>query len=96
MESHHQGPSHHGDCDFTGECLAGALHWEDLYRVVQQVGFSQPRLVGAKMVDVSKFKDILGQSVPLFLEGGGGGMEEGVTIVFEASFILCSRFGWFI
>ena len=49
---------------FAGECLAGALHWEDLHKEVQQMGFSQPRLVRAKMVDVSRFTDILGQPDP--------------------------------
>ncbi|KAK7091931.1 arsenite methyltransferase-like [Littorina saxatilis] len=43
-----------------GECISGALQWEELYSTAKQVGFSQPRLVSGKMVDVSKFKDVLG------------------------------------
>jgi hypothetical protein len=45
----------------AGECVSGALAWQDLYTIAQEVGFAQPRLVTAKVVDTSKFKDLLGQ-----------------------------------
>ncbi|XP_076457136.1 arsenite methyltransferase-like [Babylonia areolata] len=45
-----------------GECLAGALLWQELYQFAQQIGFSQPRLVSATNVDVSKFTDLLGEA----------------------------------
>ncbi|KAL8558782.1 hypothetical protein ACOMHN_043725 [Nucella lapillus] len=45
-----------------GECLAGALHMEEFYRLAQQAGFSQPRFLSSTMVDTSKFADILGEA----------------------------------
>ncbi|XP_062865893.1 arsenite methyltransferase [Trichomycterus rosablanca] len=35
-----------------GECLSGALWWEDLIRLAQEVGFSAPRLVAANVISV--------------------------------------------
>ncbi|KAJ8001864.1 hypothetical protein DPEC_G00173830 [Dallia pectoralis] len=35
-----------------GECLGGALWWEDLMQLAQEVGFSTPRLVTANIVTV--------------------------------------------
>ncbi|XP_041123329.1 arsenite methyltransferase isoform X2 [Polyodon spathula] len=35
-----------------GECLGGALWWEDLVRLAQEVGFSPPRLVTASHVAI--------------------------------------------
>uniref|UniRef100_A0A4W5QYU1 Arsenite methyltransferase n=1 Tax=Hucho hucho TaxID=62062 RepID=A0A4W5QYU1_9TELE len=35
-----------------GECLGGALWWEDLVRLAQEVGFSPPRLVTANVITV--------------------------------------------
>uniref|UniRef100_A0A8D0L7G6 Arsenite methyltransferase n=1 Tax=Sphenodon punctatus TaxID=8508 RepID=A0A8D0L7G6_SPHPU len=35
-----------------GECLGGALWWEDLYRIAKEVGFQPPRLVTANRIAV--------------------------------------------
>ncbi|XP_060754959.1 arsenite methyltransferase [Neoarius graeffei] len=35
-----------------GECLSGALWWEDLVRLAEEVGFCKPRLVTASIVTV--------------------------------------------
>ncbi|KAL1005885.1 hypothetical protein UPYG_G00065150 [Umbra pygmaea] len=35
-----------------GECLGGALWWEDLIQLAQEVGFSSPRLVTANVITV--------------------------------------------
>ncbi|XP_055061414.1 arsenite methyltransferase [Misgurnus anguillicaudatus] len=35
-----------------GECLSGALFWEDLIRLAEEVGFSKPRLVTASKITV--------------------------------------------
>ncbi|KAI5629128.1 arsenite methyltransferase [Silurus asotus] len=35
-----------------GECLSGALWWEDLVRLAEEVGFSKPRLVTASVISV--------------------------------------------
>ncbi|KAI7804341.1 arsenite methyltransferase [Triplophysa rosa] len=35
-----------------GECLSGALWWEDLIRLAEEVGFSKPRLVTASIITV--------------------------------------------
>ncbi|XP_056624076.1 arsenite methyltransferase [Triplophysa dalaica] len=35
-----------------GECLSGALWWEDLIRLAEEVGFSKPRLVTAAIITV--------------------------------------------
>lgn len=47
-----------------GECIAGALWWEELYNLADEVGFSQPRLVSASPIDVQapELKQILGTS----------------------------------
>ncbi|XP_076457133.1 arsenite methyltransferase-like [Babylonia areolata] len=45
-----------------GEGMAGALLWQELYQFAQQIGFSQPRLVSASDVDVSKFTDLVGEA----------------------------------
>ncbi|KAF7663392.1 hypothetical protein LDENG_00211390 [Lucifuga dentata] len=45
-----------------GECLGGALWWEDLLQLAKEVGFSPPRLVTANIITVgnSELQDILG------------------------------------
>ncbi|XP_028254053.1 arsenite methyltransferase [Parambassis ranga] len=45
-----------------GECLGGALWWEDLLRLAEDVGFCPPRLVTASIVTVDnkELQDILG------------------------------------
>ncbi|KAK2815760.1 hypothetical protein Q5P01_026227 [Channa striata] len=45
-----------------GECLGGALWWEDLLRLAEEVGFSPPRLVTANVITVDNkdLQDILG------------------------------------
>ncbi|XP_046576867.1 arsenite methyltransferase-like [Haliotis rubra] len=47
-----------------GECISGALWWEDLYTLAKEVGFSQPRLVTATPVPVERedFKQVLGDA----------------------------------
>uniref|UniRef100_A0A3B3R7T2 Arsenite methyltransferase n=1 Tax=Paramormyrops kingsleyae TaxID=1676925 RepID=A0A3B3R7T2_9TELE len=46
-----------------GECLAGALFWEDLMRLAGEVGFSTPRLVTATAVTVGneELENLLGE-----------------------------------
>ncbi|XP_070295423.1 arsenite methyltransferase [Salvelinus sp. IW2-2015] len=39
-----------------GECLGGALWWEDLVRLAQEVGFSPPRLVTANVITVDNME----------------------------------------
>lgn len=36
-----------------GECLGGALWWEDLYKIAEDVGFLPPRLVTASRITIS-------------------------------------------
>lgn len=45
-----------------GECIGGALWWEDLVQLAQEAGFSRPRLVTASIitVDNKELQDILG------------------------------------
>lgn len=45
-----------------GECIGGALWWEDLIQLAEEVGFSRPRLVTASIitVDNKELLDILG------------------------------------
>ncbi|XP_072319687.1 arsenite methyltransferase [Eucyclogobius newberryi] len=45
-----------------GECIGGALWWEDLLQLANEVGFSRPRLVTANIitVDNKELQDILG------------------------------------
>ncbi|KAM4603808.1 arsenite methyltransferase [Polymixia lowei] len=45
-----------------GECIGGALWWEDLLQLAEEVGFSPPRLVTASAitVDNKELQDILG------------------------------------
>uniref|UniRef100_A0A3B1IS31 Arsenite methyltransferase n=1 Tax=Astyanax mexicanus TaxID=7994 RepID=A0A3B1IS31_ASTMX len=35
-----------------GECLSGAMWWEDLVRLAEEVGFSTPRLVTASVISI--------------------------------------------
>ncbi|XP_072513353.1 arsenite methyltransferase [Salminus brasiliensis] len=35
-----------------GECLSGAMWWEDLMRLAEEVGFSTPRLVTASVISI--------------------------------------------
>jgi len=46
----------------TGECLSGALWWEDLLQLAEEVGFSPPRLVTATAITVynKAMQNILG------------------------------------
>ncbi|XP_020797568.2 arsenite methyltransferase isoform X2 [Boleophthalmus pectinirostris] len=45
-----------------GECIGGALWWEDLVHLAEEVGFSRPRLVTATIitVDNKELQDVLG------------------------------------
>ncbi|CAL1601945.1 unnamed protein product [Knipowitschia caucasica] len=45
-----------------GECIGGALFWEDLVQLAEEVGFSRPRLVTASTITVDNqdLQDILG------------------------------------
>uniref|UniRef100_UPI003AAEDB98 arsenite methyltransferase n=1 Tax=Centroberyx gerrardi TaxID=166262 RepID=UPI003AAEDB98 len=45
-----------------GECIGGALWWEDLLQLAEAVGFSPPRLVTASVITVGnkELQDILG------------------------------------
>ncbi|OXB82395.1 UNVERIFIED_CONTAM: hypothetical protein H355_009320 [Colinus virginianus] len=45
-----------------GECLAGALFWEDLYSIAKEVGFSPPCLVTASPITIGskELEDIIG------------------------------------
>lgn len=45
-----------------GECISGALWWEDLLQLAEEVGFSPPRLVTATAITVfnKEMQDILG------------------------------------
>ncbi|XP_056314360.1 arsenite methyltransferase [Danio aesculapii] len=45
-----------------GECLSGALWWEDLIRLAEEVGFCKPRLVSASIITVgnTELENILG------------------------------------
>lgn len=47
-----------------GECLSGALWWEDMIRLAEEVGFSKPRLVTASIITVGnkELKKFLGES----------------------------------
>ncbi|MEW6418900.1 MAG: arsenosugar biosynthesis radical SAM (seleno)protein ArsS [Nitrospirota bacterium] len=36
-----------------GECLGGALYWRDFERISKRVGFSDPRIVSKKIMDIS-------------------------------------------
>lgn len=37
---------------FYGECLGGALYWNDFLRLAQRCGFQDPRLVGARPLEI--------------------------------------------
>ncbi|KAM4703445.1 BLOC-1-related complex subunit 7 isoform 1-T1 [Rhinophrynus dorsalis] len=39
-----------------GECLSGALYWDDLLRIAEEIGFSPPRLVTSKYITVGNKK----------------------------------------
>lgn len=45
-----------------GECLGGALWWKDLLQLSEEVGFSSPRLVTAKLITVGnkELQEVLG------------------------------------
>ncbi|KAG7281984.1 hypothetical protein CRUP_003042 [Coryphaenoides rupestris] len=47
-----------------GECIGGALWWEDLLQLAEKVGFSRPRLVTASpiTVDNAELQGILGRA----------------------------------
>lgn len=48
----------------AGECLSGALWWEDLVRLAEEVGFCKPRLVTASVVSVGneELEKLLGKN----------------------------------
>ncbi|XP_026865326.2 arsenite methyltransferase isoform X2 [Electrophorus electricus] len=45
-----------------GECLSGALWWEDLMRLAEEIGFTVPRLVSANIISIGneQLEKILG------------------------------------
>ncbi|ESO85117.1 hypothetical protein LOTGIDRAFT_221596 [Lottia gigantea] len=47
-----------------GECVSGALWWKELYKLAEEIGFSQPRLVTVTPVPIEKeeFKKVLGDA----------------------------------
>lgn len=49
----------------SGECLSGALWWEDLVRLAEEVGFCKPRLVTASVISVGnqELEKLLGKGV---------------------------------
>ncbi|OXB58273.1 hypothetical protein ASZ78_010467 [Callipepla squamata] len=51
-----------GYMEKLGECLAGALFWEDLYSIAKEVGFSPPCLVTASPITIGskELEDIIG------------------------------------
>lgn len=48
----------------SGECLGGALWWKDLLQLSEEVGFSPPRLVTAKLITVGnkELQEVLGNA----------------------------------
>jgi arsenite methyltransferase len=52
------------DFDITGEGMAGALYWKDLFTLAEQTGFSTPRLASVSPVPIDRedFKKVLGNS----------------------------------
>lgn len=49
----------------SGECLSGALWWEDLVRLAEEVGFCKPRLVAASTISVGnkELEKLLGKGI---------------------------------
>lgn len=49
----------------SGECLSGALWWEDLVRLAEEVGFCKPRLVTASFISVGneELEKLLGKGL---------------------------------
>lgn len=49
----------------SGECLSGALWWEDLVRLAEEVGFCKPRLVTASLISVGneELEKLLGKGL---------------------------------
>lgn len=45
-----------------GECISGALYWNDFHRLAHKVGFKDPRIVESSIITVnnSKLQDLLG------------------------------------
>lgn len=62
----------------SGECLAGALFWGDLYSIAEEVGFSPPRLVTASPITIGdkELEGVVGEGPAgecwLFLAMGRG------------------------
>uniref|UniRef100_A0A8C2E1C7 Arsenite methyltransferase n=1 Tax=Cyprinus carpio TaxID=7962 RepID=A0A8C2E1C7_CYPCA len=54
-----------------GECLSGALWWEDLMRLAEEVGFCKPRLVTASIITVGnkELEKLLGEMFFVLLNG---------------------------
>lgn len=48
----------------SGECLGGALWWKDLLQLAEEVGFSPPRLVTAKLITIQnkELEKVLGMA----------------------------------
>lgn len=51
----------------SGECLSGALWWEDLVHLAEEVGFCKPRLVTASTISVgnAELEKLLGKEPEL-------------------------------
>lgn len=49
-------------CVCVGECFSGALWWKDLLTLAEEVGFSPPRLVTAKIITVNnkELQEVIG------------------------------------
>lgn len=65
-----------------GECLGGALWWKDLLQLAEEVGFSPPRLVTAKIITVGnkELQEVLG-TFPRSSRGGVDRSAGGVVFV---------------
>ena len=48
---------------YAGECISGALYWNELFTVAAEIGFSRPFLVTAAPVPIDRedIKKILGR-----------------------------------
>lgn len=48
-----------------GECLGGALWWEDLYKIAEDVGFLPPRLVTTSRITINnkELESLVGEKI---------------------------------
>ena len=46
-----------------GECISGALHWETLVKLANQIGFSEPRLAVSSLMEIGneELQKVVGQ-----------------------------------